>query len=170
MTDTSAADRWQDNRTTFQRVYDTLVGAQTFLTAQEFADRAECSDTTARNALEQLTEMGVAERRDGRPAHYRRNASYFQWKRVESLATEHSPDELQTRLDNLIAEDKSFQNQYGVPDPDAVSTTGLRVDDHDAVHDRWEDLNEWRTIRRDIKLLRQAVDRAHSRAGDSVHA
>ena len=170
MSDMSAADRWQDERTTFQRVYDVLVGSQSFLTAQEFADRAACSETAARNALEQLAEMGVAERRDGRPARYRRNNSYFRWKRVESLAREHSPDELQDRLDDLIAEDKAFQDEYGVPDPDAVSTTDLPVDDHDAIQERWENLSEWRTVRRDIKLLRRAVERAHGRVDDGVHA
>ena len=170
MSDTSAADRWQDERTTFQRVYDVLVGSQSFLTAQEFADRAACSETAARNALEQLAEMGVAERRDGRPARYRRNNSYFRWKRVESLAREHSPDELQDRLDDLIAEDKAFQEEYGVPAPDAVSTADLPVDDHDALQERWEDLSEWRTVRRDIKLLRRAVERAYSRVDDGVHA
>lgn len=170
MSDTSAATRWQDERTTFQRVYDFLVGSQSFLTAQEFATRVACSETAARNALEQLAEMGVAERRDGRPARYRRNDSYFQWKRVESLAREHSPDDLQDRLDDLIAEDEAFQEEYGVPDPGAVSTGDLPVDDHDAVHDRWEDLSEWRTVRRDIKLLRRAVERAHERADDGVYA
>lgn len=170
MSDTSAADRWEDDRTTFQRVYDVLVGTQSFLTAGEFADQAECSETAARNALEQLAEMGVATRRDGRPARYRRNDSYFRWKRIETLAREHSQDELQDRLDDLIAEDAAFQDEYGVPEPDAVSSVDLPVDDHDVVHDRWEDLSEWRTVRRDIRLLRRAVERAHSRVDDGMHA
>jgi sugar-specific transcriptional regulator TrmB len=139
------------------------------VTAEEFAERAACSETAARNALEQLAEMGIAERRDGRPARYRRNDSYFRWKRIESLAREHGPDELQDRLDDLIAEDAAFQNEYGVPGPDAVSTTDVPVDDHDAVHDRWEDLSEWRTVRRDITLFRQAVERAHRRVDEGVH-
>ena len=170
MSDTSAAGRWQDERTTFQRVYDILVGSQLFLTAQEFADRAECSETAARNALEQLAEMGIAEHRDGRPARYRRNDSYFRWKRVESLAREHSSNELKNRLEGLVAEDEAFQDEYGVPDPDAVSTADLSIDDHDTVHERWEDLSEWRTVRRDIKLLRRAVDRVRSHADDGLHA
>jgi predicted transcriptional regulator len=170
MSDTRAADRWQDDRTTFQRVYDVLVGTQSFHTAQEFADRAECSETAARSALEQLSEMGVTARRDGRPARYRRNDSYFRWKRTESLAREHSPEELQGRLDELIAEDEAFQDEYGVPEPGAVSTAALPVDDHDAVHDRWEDLSEWRTVRRDIRLLRRAIERAHGRVDDGMHA
>jgi predicted transcriptional regulator len=170
MTDTSATERWTGDRTTFQRVYDILVGAQSLLTAQEFAERAECSETGARNALEQLVEMGIAERQDGRPATYRRNGSYFRWKRIESLAREHSPDDLRNRVAELIAEDEAFQDQFDVPDPNAVSSADIPVDDHDALHERWAALNDWRTVRRDIRVLRQAVERAESNVDDGVRA
>jgi hypothetical protein len=51
-----------------------------------------------------------------------------------------------------------------------VSTADLPVDDHEAVHDRWGDLHEWRTVRRDIRLLRRAVERANGRVDDVVQA
>ena len=44
--------------------------------------------------------------------------------------------------------------------PNAVSTADLSIDDHDALQKRWEELSEWRTVRRDIELLRRAVERA----------
>ena len=66
--------------------------------------------------------MGIARRRDGRPATYRRNDSYFRWKRVESLANEHDPAELRRRVDDLIGRDRELQDRYDVPDPDAVGT------------------------------------------------
>lgn len=170
MSEPAAAERWRADRTTFQRVYDVLVGTQTFDDAQAFAEWAECSETGARRALEQLAEMGIAERRDGRPARYRRNDSYLRWRRVESLAREHSPEVLRERVDELIAEDEAFQERYGVPDPDAVSTDDLPVDDYDALHERWTDLREWRTVRRDVAVLRRAVDRAEARLDDAAHA
>lgn len=170
MSDPTATDRWQDNRTTFQRVYDVLVGTQTYLTVKEFAEQANCSETAARHALEQLSEMGIADRRDGRPTNYRRNDSYFRWKRIETVAREHTPEELRDRVGRLIEEDETFQKRYGVPEPDAVSTDDLPIDDHGALHERWEDLSEWRTVRRDIRVLRQAVQRAESRLEDGVRA
>jgi len=170
MVDASATDRWREDRTTFQRVYDVLVGSTAFLTAGEYAERADCSETGAREALEQLAEMGIADRRDGRPAAYRRNGSYFRWKRVESLAREHGADELRERVDDLIAKDESFQAEYGVPDPGAVSTGDVPVDDHEELHERWEDLSEWRTVRRDIRILRRAVERTETRVDDGVRA
>ncbi|WP_136602845.1 TrmB family transcriptional regulator [Salinigranum halophilum] len=168
MDDTEGTDRWQDDRTTFQRVYDVLVGSQTLLTAQEFADHASCSETGARKVLEQLVEMGIAECQEGRPAKYRRNESYLQWRRIESLAREHSPDDLRTRVDDLIAEDDAFQKEYGVPEPDAVSTDEIAVDNHETLHKYWENLSEWRTVRRDIRILRRAVDRAETSVEDGV--
>lgn len=170
MSDRPAADRWQDERTTFQRVYDTLVGTRSFASAGEFAERANCSETAARDALEQLIEMGIAERRDGRPATYCRNDAYLRWKRVESLAREHSRDELRERLEELVAEDDAFQKQYGVPSPDAVTTADLPVEDVQAADDRWAAVRTWHTVRRDIELVRRALDRVVGPVDEGVHA
>jgi predicted transcriptional regulator len=170
MSDQSAADRWGEERTTFQRVYDLIVGTREFESVATFAERADCSETAARNALEQLTEMGIARRREGRPVAYRRNDSYFRWKRIESLASEHSSAALRRRVDDLIERDRKLQDRYGVPEPDAVGTDDVPADDHEALHERWDDLREWRTIRRDIRILREAVERAESRSDDGVAA
>lgn len=158
-----ARSQWDAERTTFQRVYDYLVGTREFVTAAEFAERANCSEAGARSALDQLAEMGIADRRDTRPAGYRRNESYFRWKRIEELADEHTADELRDTVEDLIEEDEQFQEQYGVPAPDALSPETFETDDHEAIHELWEDVTEWRTIRRDIGLLQQAVYRAENR-------
>jgi predicted transcriptional regulator len=170
MNDVSSSERWQENRTTFQRVYDLLVGSQAALSAQEVAERASCSEPGARSALEQLVEMGIVTRHDGRPATYRRNDSYLRWKRVESLVADYSVDELRDRLAELVATDEAFQEQYGVPDPEAVSSSDTAIDAQDALETQWADLNEWRTVRRDIRLLRRAVDRAGAQQDDGVPA
>ncbi|MFW6436534.1 MAG: DUF7342 family protein [Halococcoides sp.] len=167
------ASDWTADRTTFQRVYDVLLGTTSFRSADEIADRADCSDAGARSALDQLVEMGVADRRSGRPATYRRNDSYLTWKRVETLAQEHTAAELRDRVRELITEDETFQAEFGVPDPDAVTEADLASDDargdQDALEDRWTVLNDWRTIRRDVRVLRRAAQRA-SRAEDGARA
>ena len=114
--------------------------------------------------------MDIAVRRDGRPANYQRNESYFRWKRIESLAREYSPAELRERVDELVEEDSMLQSKYGLPDPDAITTEDIAVDDHDTLHQYWEDQRDWRTIRRDIRLLRRAVERAERRTEDEVRA
>ncbi len=155
-------DRWKADRTTFQRVYDVLVGTTDPASAQQFAEWADCSENGARRALEQLAEMGIATESEGRPVSYRRNESYFRWKRVERLVADHDESDLRDRLETLLAEEQEFQDRYGVPEPDAVVYED--IENHDELHDRWDDLTEWRTIRRDITLLSRAVQRSGSNA------
>ena len=170
MSNPGSADGWVEGRTTFQRVYDVLVAAEAFIAAAAVAERARCSETAAREAAEQLVEMGIVERRAGRPARYRRNAAYLRWRRVESLARGHGATELRDRLAALIEEDRRFQERYGVPGPDAVGTADLATDDEEAVFERFEALGEWRTVRRDIRILRRAIVRVEARADEAARA
>ncbi|SFR47348.1 DUF7342 family protein [Halorubrum sodomense] len=166
--DREARRRWKDDRTTFQRVYDVMTGVTEPASASEVADRAACSPDGARNALTQLAELGIVDRRGSRPAEYRRNESYFEWKRVETLADDHTAAALRERLDDLLAEDADLQESFGVPDPDAVSVAPVEGGDHAAVHDRLESLSRWRTVRHDIELLQRAVSRAQARGRDET--
>ena len=163
---TETQRRWKSERTTFQRVYDVITGVTDYAPASDIAERAECSPDGARDALTQLTEMGVVDQRGSRPAEYRRNESYFEWKRVETLADEHTEGELEERLDDLLEEDADLQQSFGVPDPDAASVARIEDGDHEAVHDRLESLSRWRAIRHDIELLQRAVSRADTRRRD----
>lgn len=132
-----ARARWDANRTTFQRVYDVVTGTTDFASAKTIGERADCSTDGARSALTQLVEMGIAERRGTRPAEYRRNDSYFRWKRIETLAREHSTADLREEVDALLAEDQSFQDRFDAPSPDAISPATFEDIDHEDVHDRW---------------------------------
>ena len=158
--------QWKRDRTTFQRVYDVITGVTEYTGASAIADRADCSTDGARDALAQLAEMGIVDRRGSRPAEYRRNESYFQWKRVERLADEHTHAELRERLDQLLEEDADFQQSFGVPAPDSVDVARIEDGEHAAVHDRLESLSRWRTVRHDIALLQRAISRAADRQRD----
>ncbi|PSQ55847.1 hypothetical protein BRD22_07875 [Halobacteriales archaeon SW_8_68_21] len=157
---------WVNDRTTFQRVYDVVTGLTAYQPADVVADRARCSPDGARNALGQLAEMGVVDRRGDRPVEYRRNESYFQWKRIERLAAEHTSEELRSRVERLLDEDADLQREFGVPDPDAVPAGQLGDATHGEIHDRLEALARWRTVRHDVELLQRAVSRASGRHGD----
>ena len=155
-----ARSRWRETRTTFQRVYDVVTGTTDYETASGVAERADCSTDGARDALAQLVEMGIAEKRGGRPAEYRRNESYFRWRRVEELARDNTAAELREEVDALLREDGEFQERFGVADPDAVPPASFEASDHDRIHEQWEGLARWRSVRRDVELLQRAAHRA----------
>jgi len=164
-----ARAQWKAERTTFQRVYDITSGITAYTPVSEIADHAACSTDGARDALQQLVEMGVVKARGSRPVEYRRNEEYFRWKRVETLASEHTPDELRTKIDALAAEDARFQEQFDVPDPDSVPPTLVEEQSHTTVHETLESLSRWRTIRDDMRVLQRAAHRAaqHQKDVDS---
>jgi hypothetical protein len=154
--DGERSERWTEERTTFQRVYDVVTTLSEGTTAAAVAERADCSETGARDALGRLVELGVSTRSDGRPVTYRRNESYFEWRRVERLAREHSAVDLRARLDELMARESDLRDEYGVPSPDAVTATPT---DHDDIHALRDDLTEWRSIQQDVRVVQRALQR-----------
>lgn len=161
-----AREQWTAERTTFQRVYDVVMGTEEYTIASDIADRAACSTTGARDALSQLVEMGVVEAHGDRPTEYRRNESYRRWKRIERLARERTAAELREELDALIEEDESLEERFDAPDPDAVSPAVFEDRDHEAVHDCWEALSRWRTVREDLGVIQRAIHRAERNTDD----
>ncbi|QKY20689.1 hypothetical protein B4589_009975 [Halolamina sp. CBA1230] len=161
-----ARQQWEAERTTFQRVYDVVTGTAEYTTATEIADRAACSTTGARDALSQLVEMRIAEQRGDRPTEYRRNDSYLRWKRIERLAEDHTAAALREELDALVEEDESLQERFDAPDPDAVSPAVFDDADHEGVHDRWDALSRWRTVREDLGVIQRAIHRAERNTDD----
>jgi hypothetical protein len=155
----SPTDDWNAERTTFQRVDDLPVGATDPTSAGEFASRADCSENGARRALEQLVEMGIADR-----SNERRYGIDGTRRPSGGGASERSyGTKLRSRLEEVIEADRNRQERYGVPDPDAVVRDDS-IEDHERLHDRWEELTERRTIRRDITRLKRAVQRSGSLA------
>lgn len=163
-----ARAQWREERTTFQRIYDVITGTTDYTAAKRIGERAECSTDGARAALSQLTEMGIVEQRGERPTEYRRNESYFRWKRIDTLARDHSLGSLREQLEALFDEDQAFQEQFDAPDPDAISPTIFESVDHDTVHERWEALTRWRTVREDLEVLQQAIHRVERDTNDGT--
>ncbi|MFC5368601.1 DUF7342 family protein [Salinirubrum litoreum] len=155
-----------DDRTVFERVYDVITTTTTPTPVSTIAERADCSETGARRVLTQLVELGIATEQGTRPVEYRRNESYFEWKRIEALATDHSESALRERFESLQTDDEQYQAEFGVPSPDAV-TAQTGPDDAEV---RWEALRDWQTVRRDIRLVRRALDRVVASTDDRGRA
>lgn len=156
---------WDAGKTTRDRVYEVAIQLHDPATTSEVADRADCSTDAAREHLDWLADVGVVERDDDRPTTYRRNESYFQWRRVEELRREYTSDELLARLEALTGEERSYRERYDAAHPDDVNA--LDAADHDAVHEVWRDLSDWRTVRREIRLLERARRVARGRDGEA---
>lgn len=122
------------------------------------ADRADCAPDTARRHLQRLADIGVIERTATDPATYRRNESYFEWRkrsRLEQLSAE----ELQERLAELAAREQTFRERFDAEGPGDVDA--LAHADYADIEAVWLDLSEWQTVRRRIDRL-EAVRRGRT--------
>lgn len=81
-----------------QQVYGVVLQTREPSTAGTIAEEAECDPKTARKYLNWFAELGIVTHHDGQPRTYERNDAYFEWRRSNQLASEHSLEDLQQRV------------------------------------------------------------------------
>jgi len=144
-------ESWDENKTTRDRVYEVAIQLYDPASAAAVAERADCSADAARDHLEWFREVGILERIGDRPATYRRNESYFEWKRANELRERLDAEERGERIERLAAEDAEYRERYDADGPKDVDA--LEEAPHEQLHEIWGDLTEWRTVRRELRLL-----------------
>lgn len=145
---------WDEGKSTRDRVYETAIQLYEPTTVEEVARRSDCSEGAARDHLEWFANRGIVEVIDGRPKRYVRNQAYFDWKRADELRRHHTDAELQELLEELDAQERAFRDTYGVAHPNEVEATD--VADYGDLHEVWEDMGDWKTIRRRMRLIERA--------------
>ncbi|MUV60557.1 transcriptional regulator [Halobacterium sp. CBA1126] len=149
---------------TKQRVYGAVLHAREPMTAAEIAERADCSEESARTHLSFYADLGIVIHHDGRPARYERNNDYFEWRRMNELANEHTVDELQARVSELTDQIEVYREEY-----DADSPADVDVLDYEAEHvdDVYADLGDWATAIEERRLHERARQKATSSTAPS---
>jgi hypothetical protein len=147
-------ERWDEGRSVRDRVYETVVQLYEPATAAGVAERARCSEGAAREHLTWFAERGIVEVVEGRPKRYVRNQAYFDWKRANDLRREYTDAELGTRLEELTERERAYRERYGVHGPGEVDVT--EAADYDALHEVWADVSDWKTLRREMRLVERA--------------
>jgi predicted transcriptional regulator len=95
-----------------QRVYGTILQTREPTTASAIADSVDCDPKTARKYLGWFETLGIVTRHDGHPATYERNDAYFEWRRINQLAANHSVEDLQDRVRELTTRISEYEATY----------------------------------------------------------
>ncbi len=149
---------------TKQRVYSAVLHAREPMTAAEIAERAECSDESARTHLSFYTDLGIVIRHNGRPVRYERNDDYFEWRRVNELVRTHTVDELQVRVTELTNTIEAYRREYDGDSPAAVTVLEF---DPEQIDDVYGDLSDWATALEERRLHERARQKAASSTAPS---
>lgn len=150
-------DRPFEGEDTKQRVYGAVLHARDPMTAAEIAERADCSDESARTHLSFYADLGIVVRHEGRPVRYERNDDYFEWRRVNELARENSVDDLQTRVSKLTNKIERYRGEYGADSPADVD---VLESDAEKVDEVYVDLGDWATAIEERRLHERARRKA----------
>jgi predicted transcriptional regulator len=154
-----------------RQIYGTVLQTREPTTANAIAETVGCDPKTARKYLRWFAELGIVTERDGRPTTYERNDSYFEWRRVNRLAADHSLDDLQQRVRDLSERIDAYERKYGVSTPEEVDAVAVAETEADAtIDDVYDDLGDWATARRERRYHEQArQQRAASSTHDRIH-
>jgi DNA-binding transcriptional regulator GbsR (MarR family) len=157
-------DRPFDGEDTKQRVYGAVLHAREPMTAAEIAERADCSEESARTHLSFYADLGIVIHHEGRPARYERNDDYFEWRRVNELANVHTVEELQARVSDLTDQIEAYREEY---DADSPSDVDVLEYDAERVDDVYADLGDWATAIEERRLHERARQKATSSTAPS---
>lgn len=150
-------DRPFEGEDTKQRVYGAVLHTREPMAAAEIAERADCSEESARTHLSFYADLGIVIRHEGRPVRYERNDDYFEWRRVNELARENTVDELQARVSELTDRIEEYRDEYGVDSPAEVDVLEF---DAEQVDDVYVELGDWATIIEERRLHERARKKA----------
>src|SRR6056297_126371 len=140
-----------------QRIYGTVLQTREPATASAIAEQVECDPKTARKYLGWFAELGIVTRHDGHPATYERNDAYFQWRRINQLAAEHTVDELQEHVRNLTTRITDYEDTYDATTPAAVDAVdAAETSDERTIDNVYSDLADWATARDERKRYERA--------------
>lgn len=150
-----------------QRIYGAILQTREPTAASAIAETVECDPKTARKYLGWFAELGIVTRHDGHPTTYERNDSYFEWRRINRLAADHSIEDLQRRVRDLSEKIDAYESEYGAVTPEEIDALAVVEGNEDVtIDDVYADLGDWATARQERRYYERA---RQQRAGSSEH-
>lgn len=140
-----------------QQIYGTILQTRDPTTASAIADRVGCDPKTARKYLTWFVDLGIVTQHEGHPTTYERNDAYFEWRRIDQLAADHSLEELQQRVSDLTEKITSYERTYEAKTPAAVDAVAVAdADEARGIDAVYGDLGDWATARRERHYYERA--------------
>lgn len=137
-----------------ERVYSVLLQTRAPTSARAIAARAACDPKTATKYLRWFAKLGIATEHDGAPTTYERNDQYFEWRRVDDLASSYSAGDLQTRIQDLLERIRTYEERYEADRPadvDALAPPG-GISPETA----FREVTDWETARTELRRHERA--------------
>lgn len=151
----AVVEEWVEETTPFERVYEVVHRTYDPESAEQIADRARVSPTTARKHLRTLVDSGeVTTTQDGGTTRYRRSETAIVTEHAQSLLAELTHEEIASGIADMKAKIRQWRDAYGVDSPEEFAR---ELDVRDADSEHGEILTEWQTTRRNLALAQATL-------------
>ena len=109
--------RWTDRTDAFARVFNTILEWTEYRHYSTVAEKANCSENTAKKHLDRLVDMGIVDRNDRvKLATYRRSRPYLEWWLAQDIAAGYSREEIIEQIEVLEEYQKGLEDQFDEAD------------------------------------------------------
>ena len=121
MDDATWESTWKDHSSAFDRVRSIVMAVNQPQSVRWIAEHAQVAESTAREHLNRLAEMGVVVSEDtGSAVQYRPNPAYVRFQEIRELTTEYDTETLSDFIVEIKASIGELQQTHGKPSPTAL--------------------------------------------------
>lgn len=158
---------WTEHATAFDRVRSVAMAVSEPRPAGWIADRAAVAETTARNHLGRLVDMGMLVTAESAGATtFAPDPAYVRFRELQALAGAHSRAQLAEFAADVKAELESLRGAYDVASPRALRERAVSADRPSSeTRDLLRAASDWEHYRYRLSLLEEAVERYDEYAG-----
>lgn len=160
-------ETWTENASAFDRVRSVAMTIDQPRTAAWIGERAEVAETTARDHLERLEEMGMlVTGESGGATTFGPDPAYVRFRELRALVSEHSNAELAEFAADVKAELETLRADHGVESPRELRERAVAAD-RSASESRTllRAASDWDHYTYRLSLLEEAVERYDEYAG-----
>lgn len=148
-------ERWVERTDAFARIFKTILQCTEYHHYSAVAEKANCSENTAKKHLDRLVDMGIVDRNDRvKLATYRRSRSYIEWWIMQNIASKYSVEEIVDRIEELEQYQKELENKFD--ESDLTPNKIYMAESVSMVSEKLDAVTKWRHTEQRIRYYQFA--------------
>jgi DNA-binding transcriptional ArsR family regulator len=172
MTEVAWASTWKEHASAFDRVRAVVMATDKARSAGWIAEHARVAESTARDHLDRLAEMGmVTVTEDGDGARYGPDPAYVRFREIRELTAEYDPDELGDFVGEIQESIAELREPYDEASPSdlraAAAAEGITPEES---REMLRAAADWEHYVYRLSLLEDAITRYDEYTGSPVPA
>lgn len=151
---------WEEYTSPFDRIQSVSQSVSKPRSASWIAKRAAVPESTARNHLRRLVEIGVLLQYDREGVvKYIPDPIYVRFQTIRDLWREHDQDSLVTKKEELQDQIEMWRHEFGVESPRILRELAAKTNTAEETTHIRQTANNWDLIQHRLSIVEEAIDK-----------